>query len=654
MRFVIITIISLLATCSMSAATQAIEVSLDKKVIYADSLNLAPNTDVATMLSLLPELLERPGWSAITHYDIKIQGISVGNASDVTLYQLRLNDIEKIEISDSPVSSYLNNGQGGSIDITLREPLSRERKTWGSAAVSATYPTDVMGQVNVAVRSKKVLVRGLAMADYYYGTERATSQSYVGGAPAGSAQTTETTTKFWSQMARVYCTYMPTMRDLIKINVSEHRSGRRDMLGSGDASDRPAKQYAGNTSLQSYLKYEHAIRKRSNLTVEAQYVYSPQDNSYNDYAVRAYDNHKRSHNLAGKVELKVSVLRGTTDKHYLDLTAGVNGSKTWVSQQMSNIDNSFKDASVARSDVSGDASYLMPYISAESTLGNISFKAAAQYHLYRQNIDAKKDFKQRRNDFTFNVMGEWHITPAHTVRLTLDRALQRPTAEQCYPYLIYHPLDMVYTKGNVELTTMLLHQVGAEYIALLHSGHHSLQVNVGGRYNHVSDIVCPYFDMVTPPPGAMGLSLRYRTYVNDGTNDIFSGNLMAIYSYRRFTLSLAANVYHNTQRVFEEKDHYDYFNISVLPAWQLPRGWNTSLGIIYYSKVSRLASTLGSSAHANINVSKSWGPVNVSVYGTIGLDGMAKDEDISSENTSVIKEYRPVSNSIGMAINYLF
>ena len=137
MRFAIITIISLLATCSMSAATQAIEVSLDKKVIYADSLNLAPNTDVATMLSLLPELLERPGWSSITHYDIKIQGISVGNASDVTLYQLRLNDIEKIEISDSPVSSYLNNGQGGSIDITLREPLSRERKTWGSAAVSA-------------------------------------------------------------------------------------------------------------------------------------------------------------------------------------------------------------------------------------------------------------------------------------------------------------------------------------------------------------------------------------------------------------------------------------------------------------------------------------------------------------------------------------
>ena len=653
MRLALAIALALTAAVGAVGAPQAIEVRLDKKVIYADSLNLAPSTDVATILALLPELLERPGWSAISNYDVKIQDMSVGGASDVTLYQLRLNDIEKIEISDSPVSSYLNNGQGGSINITLREPQAIERKTWGSAAVSASYPDDVMGQVNVALRSKKVLVRGLAMADYYYGTERTTSQSYSGGA-ASTALTASTTSKFWSQLARVYCSYMPTSRDLIKFNVSEHGSGKRDMLSSGDAAGPPSRQYAKSASLQSYLKYEHTIGERSKLTVESQYAYSPQDDSYHDYGVRAYDSRKHSHNLAGKIELKASVLPGATDAHYLDLTVGLNASKTWTSQQVANLDNSFVDASIAQSDVSGGAAYLMPYVSAESTLGDFSFKAAAQYNMYRQHIDAREYFKQRRYDLTFNVMGEWYITPVHTVRLTLDRALQRPTAEQCYPYMIYHPLDMLYSKGNMDLTTMLLHQVGAEYIAMVRSGHHALQVNVGARYNHVSDIVCPYFESVTPPPGVMGLSLRYRTYVNDGTNDIFSGNLMAIYSYRRFTLSLAANVFHNTQRVFDAKDHYDYFNISVLPVLQLPQGWNTSVGLVYYSRVSRLNTTYGSSAHANINISKSWGPVNVSVYGTIGLDGKASDVEVTSDATTEVKEYRPVSNSIGLAINYLF
>lgn len=659
MRYVKIIIVTLLTMSGMSAYGQAVEVSLDKKVIYADSLNLAPSTSVATVLALLPELLERhiAGLSAISNYDIKIQSMSVGDASsDATLYQLRLNDIEKIEVSDSPVSSYLNNGQGGSIDITLRQPAMSERNTWGSASLCATSATDVMGQANVAYRTERLLIRGIAMADYYYGTDESVEQSFEAGKPAGPAATTSTTSKFWSQMARAYCTYNPTQRDELKFNLSQHRSGKRDKINS-DAADatNPTKQYTTTTELQCYAKYEHDFGLRSKLEVEAQYVYSPQVSSYNTGTLRYYDSHKYSHNLGGSVKLTASPLPATSDAHYLDLALGCNINKSWVSQSLENLDNTFVDASIMHNDASGGSLFLMPYISAESTLGNFSFKAEAQYNIFRRTMAVKDDFKQHRYDFTCNMMAEWHINRAHTVRLTLNRALQRPSAEQSYPYLIYHPVDRVYSKGNVDLATVMLHQIGAEYVTYMRFGGHALQVNVGARYNHVGDIICQHNVGVTPPSGVIGLPLSYRTFINDGDNDIVSGNLMAIYSYRRVSISLAANLFHNDQQVSGGKDHYDYFNISLLPTWQLPGGWNTSAGIVYYSKVSRANSTLGACAHANLAVSKTLGPFNLSLYGTIGLDGKAKDSNTNAaEGSRSTKEYRPVSNRICVALNYLF
>ena len=65
MRLALAIALALTGAVGAVGAPQAIDVRLDKKVIYADSLNLAPSTDVATILALLPELLERPGGSAI-------------------------------------------------------------------------------------------------------------------------------------------------------------------------------------------------------------------------------------------------------------------------------------------------------------------------------------------------------------------------------------------------------------------------------------------------------------------------------------------------------------------------------------------------------------------------------------------------------------
>lgn len=119
--------------CSLHAASQAIETSFDKKIIHTDSLNMPRNTSASGLLTLLPELLQRPGNFLLSNYDIQVEGMSVGDAADVALYQMQMVDIEKIEVVESPLSSYQNNGQGGSINIILRSAGKDNDRLWGSA-----------------------------------------------------------------------------------------------------------------------------------------------------------------------------------------------------------------------------------------------------------------------------------------------------------------------------------------------------------------------------------------------------------------------------------------------------------------------------------------------------------------------------------------
>lgn len=69
----------------MDVFGQAIETYFDKKIIHTDSLNLPRNTNAFNLISLLPELLQRPGGNILSNYNILIGGMSVGIGLRYTL-----------------------------------------------------------------------------------------------------------------------------------------------------------------------------------------------------------------------------------------------------------------------------------------------------------------------------------------------------------------------------------------------------------------------------------------------------------------------------------------------------------------------------------------------------------------------------------------
>lgn len=175
--------VALVSFCCLQSVSllqaQAIKTNLNQKVIYTDSLNLPRQTSINTMLTMMSELLQRPGATIYSNYDIQVNGMSVSDASEVALYQLGLQDVESIIITDSPTSSYLKNGQGGSINLVLRQKDDNNDGYWGSVGFDIAYPVDYSPQLHLGYRSQKFYISALALSDISHNTSTSENLTFV-------------------------------------------------------------------------------------------------------------------------------------------------------------------------------------------------------------------------------------------------------------------------------------------------------------------------------------------------------------------------------------------------------------------------------------------------------------------------------------------
>lgn len=155
--FLIICIFSI----ASHAAAQVYTIDFNNKVVKTDGLNMPPNTSVYSIIAMIPEMLQRSGVGYLENYEVKINGMSVGDVSDVALHQLQIVDVDKIEISESSTSGYTKNGQAGSINIVLRDKPAEGKKLWGSLGLSASYPLDLAPQGLIGYSDGKFKVRGV-------------------------------------------------------------------------------------------------------------------------------------------------------------------------------------------------------------------------------------------------------------------------------------------------------------------------------------------------------------------------------------------------------------------------------------------------------------------------------------------------------------
>ena len=142
------------------------EVSNDKKKINVHELGFSESMTLNDVLHMLPELLSRPSEWQYENYSVEVNGIEVGDARDAVLDQLRLSDIQYIEVSENPITSYQNNGEGGTISIELAN-LEEDGKVKGSVSLIGGYQSDFSPNLNIGYKKNKFSIKALAIAEFF-------------------------------------------------------------------------------------------------------------------------------------------------------------------------------------------------------------------------------------------------------------------------------------------------------------------------------------------------------------------------------------------------------------------------------------------------------------------------------------------------------
>lgn len=661
MRYSCLTIIALLVSLQVTA--QAVKIDFDKKIIFTDSLNLPRNISASTLITLLPDLLQRPGYFILSNYDVTINDMSVGQAIDVALLQLQIVDIEKIEVNESPVSSYQNNGQGGSINIELRTSANDNRSTWGSAGILAKSDVDVAPQLNVGYKKNNFSIRGVMLGETYDASHSLLSQT-LDNNKLVSQSYADINNRFRTQLLRAYMQFDITRRDVLKFNLSERYtySTSEKIVDHDEHTAVTNKQRA--TNLQAMLDYTHKLgHGELNATVE--YNYTPTHNERNDYITYDdnvyrydYDSKLNTNNLSGKLEYKTQLYHHTAadgTENSGDITVGSNFNSNFGDEKTDIIDRFPLTPEETWLSPQNNTYYVMPYITLKGNIGRLRLKIRGEFQHFKYDIKRMdKPYSVISNDFTGKFMAEWHFTPARNMRLILDRKLQRPGSDQLYPFRLYDINQHEYVQGNPNLTPMMSHEIALDYLDNYKwDDGHNLTLNAGVSYNHITDIINGSHVQSAATTGTLGAILHQLTYENNGRGNVASANLMALCSYKAFTLSMVGNVYH---KMVDGDDHCTYYNLSFHPQFNLNDGWNGGVRIVYYSSVHQANGKMGDCASASMTVGRAW--KNFFFYFTEDVSILKNSKDVTysgTKRTETESQMAQVSqNIVGIGMKYTF
>ncbi len=646
----LLTIVIGLLSCQLLQA-QSIKINLDKKVIYSDSLNLPPQTNINSVLTMMSELLQRPGETIYSNYDIQVDGMSVSDVSEVALYQLDLQDVEQIEITESPTSSYQKNGQGGSINLVLRQKDNNDDGYWGSAGLDVSHPSAVGPQLHLGYRTKKFYLSALAMSDIYHGSSITEDLAFADG-KLKEITASQYDEHYRSQLANVLMEYVPTSKDKIKLNLSESFMYDKEFDAPGYDDDFSVLTKKRNTSLKAKAIYSHSF-KRSDLDVEAQFGYTPSVQKYLTPLSQDLDADLDKYNVSGKVEYKANLLKPTS-ANQVKVGVGTSFNYTFGDEDVDYRSLEYEDAAVNCIETHNHTSFVQPFAYAEAKFGQLRMKVQSEYQVFRYDIyERENEFVGTSRDFTGQAIVEWHLHPSHALRLVGVRALQRPSEGQMYPFMVFNPSVTMYVKGNEGLTPALTKEVRLDYIADLHWGDHKLHYDVNVSYKDVDDMIESTNVTGSGSSGGLGSSLPYQTYVNHGENDILSGNVMALYSYKAFSVSLTGNIFHNKQVKLSGDDHYTYYNVSINPHFNLKDGWQGSFGLTYNSSVETKPGTLGNCTQVSTLIGRRWRNLYVYAFTRQALKKNVVDVTESAE-TRFEHRYELVPNMSAIGVKYLF
>lgn len=631
----------------------ALFIETDKKVLFIDQFNLPESATILEALSILPELLSRTDNAVLSNYDVKIDGFSLGAAYEGTLSQVRLGQVQKIEISESPIDSYKNNGVGGSINIILK-PLDEGFS--GEVALSAYSLFEIKPMLQIGYKKNGLTLRGIAEFDYYNpkGTVINT-QGYADGKEVPYSQTDSTDRRYTSETARILMEYRPTEQDEFKLRFAEHISwdDNNQLIDAkeGDIYSKTNKQFDGKRlNIDANAKFKHTFASNGSIfQLESTYSYTPTENKSTVLSYRSIGAQDLNHSISGKAEYEQH-FQTARPENFTKLIIGVNTNNATIEKYYNLCYDFEPDEEICVNSVI-HTWFISPYAKIDAKIVNWRLKAEVEYQNFNYNVRGgldKTKYTANRGDLTGKVMAGWQINANNHIQLVYDRKLERPQGAMLYPYITFNPEYERYEFGNPELYPMTINEVSLNYITNFERGIHKFVFNGEITYMNVNDMLTPVQKMDPQK------RKKYTMYENKGVNNIVIGEVTAIYTINKLcNISFTGNVYNNHKNIDGTEDDYTYYNMSLFPSFNFKRNWGVSSRLTYYSRVTTNDSEIGATTTLSLSANKSWRKFTAYIYGILPLNG--KSVNITqAEGMYLKKTYWYLYPYAGITFNYKF
>ena len=626
----------LLACSTAYADTHILEIKTDKIVLHTDSLGLPESTCAYDILSMVPDLIERNNEYVYENYDLQVNGKTVGNARDAILQQIRISDLKFVEISENSLSSVTSMGEGGSINLVLRD---LDRETSGAANVEATTEANYTGGFTINHKKEKWTVRGIASFENYM--PRAFYTYGAGG------RSTEFTEKDFTQLATTFIEYQPTEKDLFKLNVSEIYTNFKENKGIYDEGTFAYDTHNRTHGVNAFFgfNYDHTFQTDGKWCFELNYRYIPEDYDGHGQSIESTYDHK-AYNLAGTFKV-IQPFFKPTDTHSVKMEMGVQYNFVKGTNDSENRELGSKGEPDNELDVTERTFFFRPYVRLDAKVKKWDFMGTIDYQNFAYDTKMDNDDREEHNlreDVTGQAIVMYTPSPRHVIRARYMRTINRPSSTQLFPYSFKDPVSETVTIGNADLSPMKQNAFSLDYDLDLSGSGYKLQMRACVEYMH-------NYNMIT----ASELSGFATTYSNIGTSDVIMGDYGVSFRKDFFSAWLSSNVFHKMDDYEEngERDHHTYYNILFRPVFRLGKGWLVSCDAVYNSKVKESSQEMGSLFYGGMRIAKNWKHFNVYVFGTKKFNGNERDVvygKFMDETSSV--EY--IHEYVGAGVRYSF
>lgn len=561
-----------------SAQNQSVEMNPGKKIVYVDRIGLPGYANVSELLQIFPECVAR-GDELYTNFDIQYDGKSVGAGRDIFLFQTKLSQIERIEISTSSVATQQNSFYSGTINLI---PRKLEEGVSGDAHLDLSTEPSLVPSIDVNYKKKKLQLYGHADLEAVwpsdYRTFRQTTPEYISDGDKISDGS------YFQQTAKLSVKYDISDKDILKgwliessenyrtsqIQNSHFEIGGMDISGKRWAQIENYSDTAFSSSRTMMLnargEYSHKFNPNSTLTLFAGMELKP--------GIGSSSNRQNAFDGQAKITFPLLIRDG---RKLLSMIAGMNFA--------------FKQS--ASSILEGSTNYLSPYFTFQQRSGRWSTDVTFRYQYNGRNFSMLKDNTVKNaadHDFTGDINTLWHIKDHHALKLSLGRNIIRPTEAMLYPDPYLDAGSKSWKIGNPDLRNTCLHTIKLEYIFDWQRNGHNIIFNVNGGYIR-GDGLIEAKDYVIYANNAKlednKPTLVYTTYENTGTSDIATANLSVIYSYDILTLTVCGNIFSNATLKNNERGRCNHYNIGLTPIFNFEGDWVLSGRFVYNSAIER-------------------------------------------------------------------